>query len=639
LLTRPLSDTDKIEVYNTLSDEYLSSNIERAAELAQAGLQLALEHNEWFSAGYFYSYLGLSHYYSSRYDSSMVYFEKMLSVAKQMKEENIEKASEVEADAYTYIGIANDARGKLKEAVEYYLVSLDIAEKNKLDKLKNLVLVNLGRAYYCLKNYDKALAYYEKAIALRKILGDDRYLVYDYTGMVAIYREKQEYDKALEYAGMAYDIIEHDPKVTLESKIFLFQEWAECLIKSEKDYGKALENTQKALRYAEEWNSSVHIANSLRQMAFVYLKQGKYALSEQTALRALATDSADLYANSLLYEYIGKANMMMGNTEKAIAAFDRQNSLNIAYSNKNYQSALSEMEVKYETEKKELQIAEQEAVIARHKTVRAALTGGLALAAVILLLLWYVLHLRSRRNRALAEMNATKDKFFSIISHDLKGPAISQRNALQELIQNPGWDDNTLRNYYTQLLKSADSEVELIYNLLNWAQTQTGRMPFRPAPFDFASELRRTEIKLLQNMADQKGVTLYIAIPKSVIVTGDSNMLSTVIRNLMTNALKFTPAGGMIGLEIEPLMPPPKQKGRKKAPRYCVEVCDTGVGMTEEQLRNLFRLDTSQTQRGTAGEQGSGLGLIVCQELLKTHGATLHVESQESQGSRFWFQL
>jgi signal transduction histidine kinase len=117
----------------------------------------------------------------------------------------------------------------------------------------------------------------------------------------------------------------------------------------------------------------------------------------------------------------------------------------------------------------------------------------------------------------------------------------------------------------------------------------------------------------------------------SLRVTGDSTMICIVIRNLLTNAIKFTPTGGEVKLEI---CPSPIQHSK-----YNIQITDTGIGMTSEQINNLFRLDGRHSHSGTAGETGSGLGLIVCKELIEKHGSTLHIESEVGKGSRFWFEL
>jgi signal transduction histidine kinase len=293
-------------------------------------------------------------------------------------------------------------------------------------------------------------------------------------------------------------------------------------------------------------------------------------------------------------------------------------------SDENLHNALQEMEVKYDVQQKDLEISRQQIEIKQHKTLRYAFMGGLIAAAVLLALFTYIIILRNKRNRELAEMNSVKDKFFSIISHDLKNPAIAQRDALQLLLDNSRkWDFDSLTKYYQSLLKSANSQVVLLYNLLNWAQIHTGRMVFHPIPFDIIPAIE-PDMDLIKSNAEQKGITFQTQIPEETIITGDPNMIAIVIRNLCTNAIKFTHDGGAVTLEIA---------------QNIISVSDTGTGMTPEQLQNLFRMDKKQSKLGTAGEQGSGLGLMVCKELVEKHGSTLHVESEEGKGCRVWFGI
>jgi signal transduction histidine kinase len=299
---------------------------------------------------------------------------------------------------------------------------------------------------------------------------------------------------------------------------------------------------------------------------------------------------------------------------------------------------LNEYQVKYETAEKELEIERQKVEISHQKTKQYVLSGGLLFAGALLVMLVYIIMLRTRRNRELSESNATKDKFFSIISHDLKNPAIAQRDAIQLLFDYSGqWDAASLTNYYGKLLKSANGQVDLLYTLLGWAQLQTGRMPFHPAQFDLVA-IMQPSIALIRNMADGKGVEFAVRMPETAIVTCDKNMLTTVVRNLLTNAVKFTPKGGTATLTISP--PSPTSPVSPASPtKHVISITDTGTGMTSEQIKNLFQLDRQHSRPGTAGEQGSGLGLIVCRELLQKHGSALHVESEEGKGSCFRFEI
>jgi signal transduction histidine kinase len=277
-----------------------------------------------------------------------------------------------------------------------------------------------------------------------------------------------------------------------------------------------------------------------------------------------------------------------------------------------------------------MEIELQQSEMSRQRARQNMLVGGLVGLGLLLVLLGFVVRLRNQRNRELAEINTTKDKFLSIISHDLKTPAVSQRKALEVLVEQCGqMDGETLSQCLSELLKTADSQEKLLFNLLDWTRTQTGRMPYQPVPFDLSVNLKQSVVPLSSDMAKRKGIELVAELPSVAIVTGDQNMLVTVVRNLLDNAIKFTSSGGQVKLSVEPT-----DKGK-----FIVSVSDTGVGMSAEQIQNLFRLDLPNSKDGTAGEIGSGLGLIVCKELLEKHGSRLQVESVEGSGCRVWFEV
>ena len=307
------------------------------------------------------------------------------------------------------------------------------------------------------------------------------------------------------------------------------------------------------------------------------------------------------------------------------------------------QRQINDFQVRYETAEKELEIIRKQAEIDRHRTQQFLFVGSLIAAGVLLTFLVYIISLRTRRNRALterndalAETNALKDKFFSIISHDLKNPVVIQRNSLEMLAKNARhWDANELSDNIENTLKLSNGLLDLLTNLLHWSKTQTRNDMYKPSSFDLVDVLQ-PDMDVVKSMAERKNITFETLTPVETIVTGDANMLMTVVRNLLGNAVKFTAAGGTVRLEIKEIKGIKKDKGRAA---YVVSVSDTGTGMTPEQTDNLFQIDRQQTRTGTAGEQSSGLGLIVCRDMLKKHGTELHVESEEGKGSRFWFEV
>lgn len=236
--------------------------------------------------------------------------------------------------------------------------------------------------------------------------------------------------------------------------------------------------------------------------------------------------------------------------------------------------------------------------------------------------------LLEQRAQDLAELNASKDKFFSIISHDLRSPF----NSLLGLAQIIDLYSETLtreefQEFAHRIHNSGKKILRLLDNLLQWSRVQTGRMEYHPEPLDFYDLVERNR-RLLNDMAEEKEIQLLNRVPEGTRVYGDPFMLDTVIRNLLANAVKFTHAGGHISLTA--------RLWRRKME---VAVQDSGVGIPPEDISKLFRFDEAYTTLGTQQERGTGLGLVLCKELVEHHGGRIWVESTQGQGSTFKFTL
>ncbi|PKL84282.1 MAG: hypothetical protein CVV24_00965 [Ignavibacteriae bacterium HGW-Ignavibacteriae-3] len=228
----------------------------------------------------------------------------------------------------------------------------------------------------------------------------------------------------------------------------------------------------------------------------------------------------------------------------------------------------------------------------------------------------------------LKQNNMTKDKFFSIIAHDLKNPFITILGFTDLLISDFGeFTDDEKLYYLTEMKKSADASHNLLQNLLHWSRAQTGRIEFNPQNIDL-NNVVTSIVDLLKPSAERKDIEILTYIPKNTFVSADEDMLNTIIRNLLTNSLKFTDKNGKIGISCEQL-------------DHEIQVCisDTGVGMSDKVKSNLFKLDVSQSTQGTANETGTGLGLILCKEFVENNGGTIFVESEVGKGSKFYFTL
>jgi PAS domain S-box-containing protein len=231
-------------------------------------------------------------------------------------------------------------------------------------------------------------------------------------------------------------------------------------------------------------------------------------------------------------------------------------------------------------------------------------------------------------NEELDRLNRTKDKFFSIIAHDLRNP-FNAIIGFCELLRNDFHEiDNAQKLNLLELINvSSQTAYNLLENLLQWARTQTNRIVFSPEDFDL-SETADAVIDLHCVIARKKGITLINNIVEQTMVHADKNMINTVLRNLVSNAIKFTNPEGQIIISVN-----------RKTENVEVNIADDGVGMTREDLSKLFRIDTYYSTSGTMGESGTGLGLIICKEFVEKNNGRIKASSTIGEGTTMTFTL
>ncbi|PKP33613.1 MAG: PAS domain-containing sensor histidine kinase [Bacteroidetes bacterium HGW-Bacteroidetes-17] len=228
----------------------------------------------------------------------------------------------------------------------------------------------------------------------------------------------------------------------------------------------------------------------------------------------------------------------------------------------------------------------------------------------------------------LKELNATKDKLFSIIAHDLRSPFNSILGFSDLLIENidaQNIEENKI--FIQQINNTAKFTLNLLDNLLTWAKSQTGQIEFKPVKINLFRIIQQS-IDSSEASAKIKGITIILLLSKDIEVYADPIMLQIILRNLISNAIKFTYPDGNVEINA---IPTPSQ--------IEISISDNGTGIKEEVKHKLFELDSNITTSGTKKEKGSGLGLILCKELVKKHGGRIWVDSELGKGSQFKFTL
>ena len=234
----------------------------------------------------------------------------------------------------------------------------------------------------------------------------------------------------------------------------------------------------------------------------------------------------------------------------------------------------------------------------------------------------------SLRTKELQDLNTTKDKFFSIIAHDLKNPFNTLMGFSELLTENfDSFSTEKIKEYIGIIFDTSKNSYALLENLLEWSRSQTGRIQVTPEKFNLY-KIVNENISLLESQATKKQINLRNILSETLEAFADENMINTVIRNLISNAIKYTPIEGSIQIE-----------SKTKENAVILTITDSGVGISEENIPKLFRLDQNYSTNGTANETGTGLGLILCAEFIAKNKGKIWVESELNKGSSFSIQL
>ena len=400
LATCPPTGDDLLLTYRNLAWGYLNVDFEKVRYYSRSGIPLAEQANYSKVTSFFYHWIGLTYYRESQYDSTMFYYDKALKATELMKtSKNSDGKPYPELDIddrfaaiYGDFGNLYNIQGKYHEAVAYYQKALKIFEKYGWENSIATVYYNIGEMYLAMYNYEQAEINYSKLEAIAHQINDSLFISLAKLGLSLIFLQQKDYDQALEYANVAYGYyFAHPEEGTF--KVTTLNVLAEIYLEGYGNDPLAAECIGQALLIADSIDiTSMEKSVSLRWLAALYLKRGEWRKAEQTALSALATDDSEPENTLALYGILAKAYACLGDAAQSAACFDKYDELQSSWSNKNYQSAIREMEVKYETEKKETEIA-----TLKHEKqlwVWLSMAGGgvllLALAASMLLWRWTV---------------------------------------------------------------------------------------------------------------------------------------------------------------------------------------------------------------------------------------------------------
>ncbi|MGB0525386.1 MAG: tetratricopeptide repeat protein [Flammeovirgaceae bacterium] len=631
VIAETTEDTVKAATYFELAKLYTRSSLSQAKEFANEGLIYAKKTNHPKGLIGNLGILGYLYMSFGKYDSAQIYYEERLDYAFQFKD-----TLQIGA-TYANMAIMNYRKDDYKQAVELGLKGLKIIEPlgNVLEQAR--AMSNLANYLEKAGDIERAEYYMKQGLALKEQVNDERGIVRSLAGLGGFYTDQEKYEEAITY-------LERAEKACLKlgdqfNLSITYANWGLAL-DGLKKHREAEGYHQKALAISEEINDTEGVGIGLENLGGNLSHQGKNREALAYYLKALAVVRELKYIQNerTLLGAIADVYAKLGEHEKAYQFSVEFNALQDSLNKVHNTEAISEMQTKYETEKKNQQIALltkeneiKELNIQNQRTFNYALIVFLALITILALVLWNRYKLKQRTSGLLAEknmelekLNATKDKLFALIAHDLKNPLSSFRSITQSLNENLiHISKSDLEYFLSSLNQSANSLYDLLQNLLSWAISQINQLPFHTEKIALKTIVEEN-IALLEANAQSKNIKLTHDIKEADYVFMDKNSLRTVLRNLMGNALKFTPKDGSVSVT-----------SKLVDQRVLIEVHDTGIGISSEDLTKLFKIEEDVSVVGSSKEKGTGLGLILCKELLEKQQGEIYAKSELGKGSTF----
>ncbi len=527
--------------------------------------------------------IGIAYYVSGNYDNSAKHNLKAMQLFK--KEKNLSGIAEI----YNTMGLTFSTLKRHQKSAEYHWKSIEIATQLGDSRLIGRNCINLAINYKVLPTQDSTLYYANKAIEIFTAIKNDFQLAMSYNHKADAYYNSANYEEAIRWNSY---VLENFPKLS---------KWEECfsylgLAKSFLPLGQSKESIQYGLKGYE-------IAASLN---------ANWDLQQLTKVLAASYELEENYHEAYRYykEYKALSDTL----------FNKESEMRINF------LLLEQKDLENIQLEQENRLKEEELTIKNQQI-------AIFIIAIVAFILLVVLQFRnskrlSRLNNELKMLNQTKDKFFAIIAHDIKSPFNSLLGFLN-ILKNPksNLSGTELHQFSELLFQSANNVYKLLENLLEWARLQTNNIEFKPSVFSL-EEVVAENIALLNPVANNKQIQITSEVPKEQKVHADLYMVSTIIRNLISNAIKFTKREGEIHVSSQ-----------LKGDLLEVSIRDTGVGMDSEQISQLFNIAKKISTKGTEKELGTGLGLVLCKEFIEKNKGTLSVESELQKGSTFSFTL
>jgi len=623
-----------IDLIIELANELLYSNKDSTLLLANEGLALSLKTG--YKKGEGYAYVRLGDYYAQLSDKEKYthYFDKALEISTKYNYDILKVT--VLNNYGTNLSIAGD----YDNALLFFLEDIELCKKINDTKLLAPVYDNVAIMYSQLKDYDTAIKFHEKSMGLSEANGNNFVLACTLSNMAYSYANIHNFDAANKSLDKAMSIFTEEKVLDWLSYCY---EVKGIIALEKKNYSNALEWYMESNILCEDLNYFTGIISTHNGLADAYVGLGQIDSAEHYALKAYKKAKVSNFPEALMKssKTLAKISKSKGEFEKATEYQDEYLNLYEESGSKNFKKGLAmfRSEQKYQAQKKQI-LQEKNKEIATQQIFTYIALFGLVVLIVILILIYRNYKIQRKFNAILqknqqvleqseielSESNTTKDKLFSLIAHDLRGP-VNSFYGIMELYVNGQMTKEESDQFLPVALEDLRSITDMLDNLLVWGKTQINGITHKPKNINI-NTLVQDNIRLLRPLSIKKSITITNKVNKETISYSDDSHINIVLRNLLSNSIKFTNTNGKITISAI-----------EKDGQIQVSIADNGVGMDSETTKNIFNENNYKSTYGTNNEKGTGLGLSICQEMVEKNGGEIWVKSTLNEGTTFYFTL
>ncbi len=622
-----LEDTTRVRILTENCWKYRSTDPERAIKYGLTALSLTENMSRNKHLPEIYNYLGIIQGNMGNLDSAYTFYYLGLEKADEYSDSN------QIAYSLNNIGDYYFKKALFSTALGFILKANEIFEKISNNPGLAYSFNDIGEIYLKQNNFEKASEYFSRSKDLRLSMNDDRGVAKSLINLATTYLRlgdielaKETYNSAVEYSRTA-DYIKGESWILAGlSEIYFYQ----------KQYGKALENRFEALEIDKKIGNKYGEIINLNQIGRIYLSQGNLNNAEKYLEMARSESDKTGHLDQLMlsHDYLRELSLKVGDYKNAYKHLSNYETVKDSIYSLESANQIADLQTAFLTEKKD----RENEILRKDLDFEQTTNKYLIIISILVSGILFLLYSRFRAehkslnklneiNQKLKELNAQKNKMFSIIGHDLKNPAGALYNYLDYLYQDY---ENLSKEEIKDILQNSFNATERLQkqllDLLEWGEVSNKLIDFEIEEIDLKEAVEEI-CELYRPTAEIKNITLDHK-KHDCFIKSDKRMITTVLRNLVDNSIKFTPEGGTVTVSYH-----------ENENNYYISTKDTGVGIKQDKIDNLFRIDMVSSTRGTAQEKGSGLGLLICSEFVKKCDGVIEVKSKIGEGSEFIVKL